>query len=196
VALTILTLSLLTIGVATAPKVHAKIEAVAHGVAASVVADVRAGVDVGVDVAVSRLGSVAAQAGGGGESSKPVKPVSLAGTGRGATIARWAQAQAGKGYQFGATGPSRFDCSGLSLRAAAQVGVRLPRTAAQQFGYGKRISRAQLQPGDLIFWSTKKGISHVAVSLGGNRMVAAANPRKGVVIGTIYGSPAGYRRIA
>ena len=172
-ALTVLTLS---------PKVGANVEAVTGPVAASLVSEARVG-----------LGSVAAQAGGGG--SQPATPVKVYGAGKGATIARWAQAQAGKGYQFGATGPHQFDCSGLVLRAALQVGVKLPRTAAQQFGHGRRITRSQLLPGDLVFWSNGKGISHVAVSLGGNRIVAATNPRRGVVVGTIYGTPAGYRRI-
>ncbi len=132
---------------------------------------------------------------GGGTSAPAGKYVAPKGSGKGATIARWAAAQAGKSYRFGATGPSSFDCSGLSQRAAAQVGIKLPHNAAAQFRYGRSISRAQLQPGDLIFWRNNGGISHVAVSLGGNTMVHAANPRTGVKRATIYGSPAGYRRI-
>lgn len=146
-----------------------------------------------VGVAVNPGAAQAASSSGG--SSKPVGAVAVHGSSKGATVARWAQNQVGKSYRFGATGPSSFDCSGISQRGWANVGVKLPRTAAQQSRVGQRITRSQLRPGDLIFWSNRGGVSHVAISLGGNAIVHAANSRKGVLRGTIYGSPVAYRRV-
>ncbi len=110
-----------------------------------------------------------------------------------AAMVAFALAQVGEPYVWGAAGPDRWDCSGLALRAAAQIGVTLPHRARDIARRGTPITRAQLQPGDLVFWG--QPAYHVAISLGGNRIVHAANPRTGVVIGTIYGTPSAYRRI-
>lgn len=119
----------------------------------------------------------------------PVEKVTV--TGRGAVIARFGLAQVGERYVWGAAGPSQWDCSGLVQGAARAAGVSLPHQSGAMMRYGRAVSRSQLQSGDLVFWS-----GHVAISLGGNRIVHAANSRVGVVVGTIYGTPIGYRRIA
>jgi cell wall-associated NlpC family hydrolase len=61
------------------------------------------------------------------------------------------------------------------MRAFSAAGVSLPHSSRAQYNYGKAISRKDLQPGDLVFFG--KPISHVAIYLGGNRMLHA--PRKG-----------------
>jgi cell wall-associated NlpC family hydrolase len=76
------------------------------------------------------------------------------------------------------------------MGALAQAGIRLPHQSGQQMRHGRPVARGELRPGDLVFWN-----GHVALSLGGNRIVHAANRRTGVAVGTIYGSPVGYRRL-
>ena len=57
---------------------------------------------------------------------------------------------------WAATGPTAFDCSGLTQWAYKQAGINLPRTTRQQWAATTRISKDQLQPGDLIFYSNNK----------------------------------------
>lgn len=127
--------------------------------------------------------------GDGNAGGHYVAPPAYSGS-RAQAIVNFVLAQVGDSYVHGATGPSAWDCSGLSRAAAALVGVNLPHNADAQRGYGRAITRAELQPGDLIFWN-----GHVGVSIGGGMMVAAANTREGVVRQKIYGTPIAYRRI-
>jgi cell wall-associated NlpC family hydrolase len=96
-------------------------------------------------------------------------------SGRGGAAIKYALAQIGDRYVFGADGLTTWDCSGLTMRAFGAAGVSLPHSSRAQYKYGKAISRKELQPGDLVFFG--KPISHVAIYLGGNRMLHA--PRKG-----------------
>lgn len=67
-------------------------------------------------------------------------------------VIRFACAQIGKPYVWAAAGPSSYDCSGLMLRAWAQVGVSLPHNALQQSRVTTPVSRANLRPGDLVYF--------------------------------------------
>ena len=87
-------------------------------------------------------------------------------------------AQVGKPYSWGAAGPDAFDCSGLVQQAWAAAGVSLPRVAKDQFAATTRISFADLQPGDLVFF--EKGIGHVGMYIGGGVMIDA--PHTGAVV--------------
>ena len=88
---------------------------------------------------------------------------------RGAKVLAWAKSQEGDSYSMGATGPDTWDCSSFTQSAYAQIGIKLPRTAAAQrswlaAGNGIRISPGQERPGDLIFWDSYLGpnqIGHV-----------------------------------
>jgi len=95
--------------------------------------------------------------------------------GRGGIAIKYALAQIGDRYVFGAAGLVNWDCSGLTMRAFQAAGVSLPHSSRAQYNYGKSIARKDLQPGDLVFFG--KPISHVAIYVGGNRMLHA--PRTG-----------------
>ncbi len=95
-------------------------------------------------------------------------------SGRAGTALRYAVKQIGDSYVWGAAGPIKWDCSGLTMRAFQQAGVRLPHSSRAQFGYGRSISRSNLQPGDLVFFGSP--ISHVGIYIGKNKMVHAPRP--------------------
>ena len=96
-------------------------------------------------------------------------------SGRGGTAIKYALQQIGDRYVFGAAGLTTWDCSGLTMRAFRTAGVSLPHSSRAQYRYGKAVDRKNLQPGDLVFFG--RPISHVAIYLGGERMLHA--PRKG-----------------
>jgi cell wall-associated NlpC family hydrolase len=86
----------------------------------------------------------------------------------------YALAQRGKPYRWGAQGPGAFDCSGLTRAAWHAAGVALPRTAAAQFHTGRRVARAELRPGDLVFFRSGGPSGwHVGLVAGRGRMVEA-----------------------
>ena len=117
----------------------------------------------------------AAQADDGGvDPGLPASAAPLpAGEGGVAAVIRYARAQLGKPYVWGADGPDSFDCSGLTMMAWAQAGVSLPHSAAAQSTIGRRVSRSELQPGDLIFRYSP--ISHVALYVGNGMQIAATH---------------------
>lgn len=82
-----------------------------------------------------------------------------------------------KPYEFGATGPDSFDCSGLVLFAAKAAGWNdCPRNSAAQATAGREISRAELAAGDLVFFdfnAPPAKVQHVGIYLGGGKMVNA-----------------------
>ena len=81
-----------------------------------------------------------------------------------------ARARIGSAYAIGATGPSAFDCSGLTTYAFARAGVALPRVSHAQFGVGRAVARDEIRAGDLVFFSTAgPGASHVGVATGPGR---------------------------
>ncbi|MFG2818898.1 NlpC/P60 family protein [Kitasatospora sp. NPDC048365] len=93
---------------------------------------------------------------------------------RAAQAIAFARAQLGKPYVWGATGPDSYDCSGLVQAAWRSAGVSLPRTTWSQIAAAPRVTRDQLQPGDLVFFFS--GISHVGLYTGNGRMIHAPHP--------------------
>jgi peptidoglycan DL-endopeptidase CwlO len=92
---------------------------------------------------------------------------------------KFMRANIGKTYALGGTGPDAYDCSGLIQAAWKAVGITLPRTSGQQYDATVRISYADLQPGDLVFFGYH-GSHHVGMYIGNNQMIDAANPRRDV----------------
>jgi cell wall-associated NlpC family hydrolase len=88
-----------------------------------------------------------------------------------ATVLRTALAQLGKPYAYGATGAGSFDCSGLTAYAYAAAGITLPHSSGAQSKLGRAVSRADLQPGDIVYFYTP--VSHVGIYLGDGKMVEA-----------------------
>lgn len=89
-----------------------------------------------------------------------------------------ARAQIGRPYVWGGASPATsFDCSGLVQWAYGQLGLKLPRTAQQQFNATARVSRSDLEPGDLLFFANTypsfEPITHVGIYIGDGRMINA-----------------------
>lgn len=101
-----------------------------------------------------------------------------------------AEAQVGKPYQWGATGPASFDCSGFTQHAFAAAGIALPRTSREQWYAGTHPDTADLLPGDLLFWASNTldpaTIHHEAIYLGGGYMIAAPHTGAFVSVQRIY----------
>ena len=91
-----------------------------------------------------------------------------------AKVMSFAKNQLGKPYVWGATGPSSFDCSGLTLGAWKSAGVTLPRTTFDQVNVGAKIPKSQMKPGDLIFFFDD--VSHVGIYAGNGQMIHAPKP--------------------
>jgi peptidoglycan DL-endopeptidase CwlO len=85
---------------------------------------------------------------------------------------RAALSRLGSPYVWGATGPDRFDCSGLTQWSYARAGIHLDRTTYQQIYDGIPIPRSQVRPGDLVFPSA----GHVQLAIGNNLVVEAPHP--------------------
>lgn len=96
-------------------------------------------------------------------------------SGRAGTALKFALAQIGDRYVFGADGMINWDCSGLTMRAFQRAGVSLPHSSRAQSRMGKSIPYSQKKPGDLLFFG--RPVSHVGIYLGGGKMVHA--PRSG-----------------
>ncbi|WP_217145548.1 C40 family peptidase [Streptomyces sp. AC627_RSS907] len=106
-------------------------------------------------------------------------PAGKPASGRAAAAFAAAQSKIGSPYVYGATGPSSFDCSGLTSWAYAQADVAIPRTSEAQTGAGTRIySMSQLQVGDLVFFFND--LHHVGLYAGNGQVLHA--PRTGTVV--------------
>lgn len=109
---------------------------------------------------------------------------SAVGTSAAAAI-EFAYGQLGKPYQWGAAGPDSFDCSGLTYAAYERAGVRMPRTAEQQWLALPHVDLGDLQPGDLVFFNPGEFVpglpGHVGIYVGDGNMIDA--PHSGSVVG-------------
>jgi cell wall-associated NlpC family hydrolase len=89
----------------------------------------------------------------------------------GAKAVWWAEQKLGCWYSWGASGPSTFDCSGLTMWAYAHVGISLPHYSGAQFNSGPHVSRDNLEPGDLVFFGNP--IHHVGMYVGNGDFIEA-----------------------
>lgn len=105
-------------------------------------------------------------------------PIDIPASGRGKIALEYALDQLGDRYSWGGTGPDEFDCSGLTMRAWGKAGISLSHSSKAQYSEGRRISRSNLKPGDLVFFYSP--ISHVGLYYGKGRIVHASRPGKPV----------------
>lgn len=97
------------------------------------------------------------------------------------SVANYALQFVGNPYVWGGTSLTNgVDCSGFVMKVYEKYGISLPHHAASQAGYGTSIRASQLRPGDLVFYSGGRGINHVALYIGGGRVVHASNPKTGI----------------
>lgn len=98
-------------------------------------------------------------------------------------VLQTAKSYQGVPYVWGGTSPSGFDCSGFTLYTMLKNGIIIQRTASAQYNEGIPISKSNLKPGDLVFFSTyKKGPSHVGIYVGNNKFIHASSGAGKVVI--------------
>ena len=115
-----------------------------------------------------------------------------------AQVIAFARAQLGKGYILGAAGPNYWDCSGLTMKAYASVGINIGwHSVSNQFitAMDKRqlVPLSQIQPGDLIFWSRSRdhlnrnygSKYHIAIYIGDGLFIEAPNPSAPVRIAVL-----------
>jgi cell wall-associated NlpC family hydrolase len=114
----------------------------------------------------------------------------------GADAVGTALAQAGDAYVWGAGGPDAFGCSGLTQYAYAAAGTSLPHSSRVQATMGTAVSRADLQPGDLVFYHSP--VSHVSMYIGNGQMVHASTSGQPVEVVSVdsMGGITAMRRIA
>ena len=105
----------------------------------------------------------------------------------GSSVVGAALSQLGVPYKWAGASPGEgFDCSGLTMWAYAQVGVSLPHNASAQHGMGTPVDRANLQPGDLVFFN---GDNHEGMYIGGGQFVHAPHTGDVVKISNLDGYP-------
>ncbi|WP_116026877.1 C40 family peptidase [Thermomonospora umbrina] len=112
------------------------------------------------------------RSGGGGTYNGPA-------SGSARVALQYAYAQLGKPYVYGGSGPNGYDCSGLMMRSWGAAGVNLPRTTYSQRSATKTVSRSNLQPGDLVFFSS---LGHVGMYVGNGQMIHAPRTGKNVEV--------------
>ena len=100
-------------------------------------------------------------------------------------------------YVYGGSNPNTsFDCSGLTSWCYGKAGISLPRTSGSQSGVGRKISVSEARAGDLIFYARNGHVNHVALCIGGGRVVHASNPSVGITTSNIgYRTPYCARRV-
>jgi cell wall-associated NlpC family hydrolase len=112
------------------------------------------------------------------KSSSPVR----------STLMSRANSLRGTPYRYGTSGGGTFDCSGFTSAMYRKVGVKLPRTAAEQFGVGLHIAKSSLSKGDLVFFRNtagRRGISHVGIYSGNGMFIHASSRGHAVRIDTL-----------
>ena len=117
-----------------------------------------------------------------------VAPAPVSGSTRGEIALAFGRAQLGEPYVYGATGPNRWDCSGLTQAAWRAAGVSIPRTTYTQVKVGQRVARSDLRLGDLVFFYGSSP-SHVGLYAGNGMILNAPRPGKTVSYSKISSMP-------
>ncbi|MFE9934581.1 C40 family peptidase [Streptomyces sp. NPDC005533] len=106
-----------------------------------------------------------------------------------------AASKRGAPYAYGATGPKRFDCSGLTLYAFREAGTRLPRTADQQYRHTRHVPREHRRLGDLVFFPKGRIMGHVGIYAGQDKIWHAPRPGTRVRLERIWTKSVRYGRV-
>lgn len=138
-----------------------------------------------------KSGKTTSSNGGGGKSSGGGSSEgdggSALGSGDGSAIASYGLQFVGNPYVYGGTSLTHgTDCSGFTMSVFRKFGISLPRTASEQSRVGKKISPSNARPGDLIFYASGGHVNHVALCIGGGRVVHASNSRTGIITSNMY----------
>ncbi|MFJ2215730.1 C40 family peptidase [Streptomyces sp. NPDC101062] len=156
------------------PRSHARPSSADTDAGANTIANTIAGTDAGTAVGTG------AEAGTGGDTAGTYAA-------KAAKVLTFADAQIGKPYVWGASGPSSYDSSGLTQAAWRAAGVELPRTTGEQVNAGTRVATDDLLPGDLVFFYDDA--SHAGIYIGDGMMVHAPKPGANVREESIYYMP-------
>jgi cell wall-associated NlpC family hydrolase len=125
------------------------------------------------------------QAGGPRDNVAVPEPEAAVELSSGVRVVSIAESFIGTPYRYGGDNPKGFDCSGLVFYSFEQLGVKVPRTAADQRRAAERVTRSSLEPGDLVFFRSSKGrVDHVGIYAGDGRFIHA--PSSGHVVSYGY----------
>ncbi|WP_030339145.1 C40 family peptidase, partial [Streptomyces sp. NRRL S-1022] len=114
-------------------------------------------------------------------------PADRAASPEGERAVHYALDQIGKPYAWGARGPRAYDCSGLTSDAWSHAGTPIPRTSQEQWERLQRVPLKELRPGDLVVYFPEA--THVAMYVGGGKVVQAPRPGGKVTVSPIAGRP-------
>ncbi len=116
-------------------------------------------------------------------ANKKTNTSSIQASSKAASVVALAKEQVGKPYVWGATGPDKFDCSGLVQYVYQYAaGINLPRTTYDQVKVGQTVPLDKLQAGDLVFWGSETAPYHVAIYIGNNQYINSATPDEGTIL--------------
>jgi len=128
-------------------------------------------------VAVQKQLRLIAKLGGNIDPGSSKVNCSILATGKAEIVLRFACAQLGKPYVFGGSGPNGWDCSGITMVAYRQVGIKLNHWVPDQYDASRRVSKAELRPGDLVFFHDN---GHEGIYVGQGKFLHA--PHTGDVV--------------
>ncbi|MER6916999.1 C40 family peptidase [Streptomyces sp. NPDC000594] len=107
-----------------------------------------------------------------------------------------AASKKGAPYRYGAAGPSRFDCSGLTLYSYKKAGKKLPRTAQQQYNKSRKISSSSRKAGDLVFFHSRGYVYHVGIYAGKGKIWHSPKRGSWVKLDKIWTKNVRYGRVS
>jgi cell wall-associated NlpC family hydrolase len=151
---------------------------------AVVVADTKKAKDLAAQKAKiqAQMDQVAAQNAQNTANNNPTNYVPPTVAGGAGKAVSFAYDQVGKPYVWDAAGPDSYDCSGLTMAAWAQAGVSMAHFTNDQYSAFPKVSRADLQPGDLVFWND---LDHVGIFVGGGKVIHAPQPGESVKVSNV-----------